>query len=56
MTKSEGMTKHEIRNESLRAEESSVGRQNSFDLRDSEFVIVSSFVIRHSSFSSSLFA
>src|SRR5438105_4663299 len=53
MTKSEGMTKHEIKNTSLHlADHANIRRQGFVDIRHSELVIVSSFELRHSSFSS----
>jgi hypothetical protein len=52
MTKSEGMTKHQIPSKSLGAGTNcSFPRQNMHDIRHSNLVIVSSFVIGHSPFS-----
>ena len=51
MTKSEGMTKHEIGSKSRQmSEKSSLGHRDDLNIRHLDFIIVSSFVIRHSSF------
>ena len=51
MTKYEGITKHEIRSKSRQmSEKSSLGHRDDLNIRHLDFIIVSSFVIRHSSF------
>jgi hypothetical protein len=51
MTKSEGMTEHEIGSKSRQMpEKSSLGHRDDLNIRHLDFIILSSFVIRHSSF------